>query len=239
MISLLSTSQAQGFGRPVLVFLLNQVIQALRTHESAQNMAHAVNLATTNGRLPTLATQNNVYRYDLSDNTIWPHEDVWRVAKIHTREELTNDYEDYNITDYGSEYDKPVNTSQAVEINGNWYFPYYQCRSYDLELDGDGNSIGPIVEFSRNPGDTTDRYFIQAYKSVQIVSSDRQPIPLPDSDGAHLMIVFPCFTKLIEARNNGNYEEAFEYIKFKRIELYGILDKGAQGQTHTVTPRPY
>lgn len=235
MVSLVTTGQAQGFSRPIVISLLNILIEALGKHESAQNLV----LDPATGALPNLATTINQPVYDLSDNTVWPFDGIWRVSCVYTKDALASDYDDYETLDYGAEYDQPVNTSVSVNINGNWYYPYYQVQSRDAVLDADGNMSGPILTFTRQPGTTTTKYFIQGYRIHNRITSERQPIPLPDSDGAHLRIVFPCLTKLIEARNNGNYDEAMEYINMKRIELYGIIDKGTQGKQHRVIPRPY
>ena len=238
IVSLLSSSQAQGFSRPLLLSILSMVQDALMKHESAQTMA----VDSVTGLLPLLATQNGVFQYDLSavmnpsNSNI--ERNIIRVGNVLLKRPLYNDY-DLNLVDYGY-YDEPVaNTTEPIEVNGNWYYPYYAVKTTDALLDSTGNITGPVITFTRAQGDTTDKFYIQGYMGPVAITSDRQQLSVPDIDGAHLMIVFPCFTKFIEARNNGNYEEAMEYIETQRYKLWNILSKGAQGNRSKVTPRPY
>ena len=238
LVSLLSSSQAQGFSRPLLFSILDMVQNALMKHESLQSIA----IDSTTGLLPLLTTVNNIYRYDMSteitpakSNILRP---VFRVSNIMLKKPLRNDY-NFDFVDYESNSEPPVNTTEPIEIGGNFYYPYYSIHQEDALLDSSGNVTGPFITFTRNPGDTTNKFYVKAAMACTKITSDRQQLTIPDIDGSHLMIVFPCFAKVIEARNNGNYEEAFEYMKAKRYELWDIISKGAQGKRHRVTPRPY
>lgn len=237
-VSLLSSSQAQGFGRPLLLSILSLVQDALVKHESSQTMA----VDTVTGLLPLLTTRNNVMRYDLSVAMNPSNSNIqrnfFRISNVMLKKPLGNDYA-LEFVDYGTNQKPPANTTEPIEINGNWYYPYYAVKTEDALLNSAGSITGPVLTFSRNPGDTTNKFYIQGYMRPTPITSDRQQLAIPDIDGAHLMIVFPCFTKMIEARNNGNYEEAIEYITEKRYKLWEIMSKGAQGTRHKVTPRPY
>jgi hypothetical protein len=185
-----------------------------------------INAAT--GRPPTLVTRDTVngpYNGPVG---------VWRVTRILLRQPVL----DYGLYyDYDSEYaEKPyLNTTEPVEINGNWYYPFNFAKAEDAL---EGGRV-PIM-FSRNPGATTDRYFMQAYQLPTQITSDRQVLPIPDSYGAHRAYVFPACLALIEAMDHGNYEKAVSYIEGTiRPLVWKVLNKGFDGSRNRVTSRPY
>jgi len=229
MISLLSTSQAQGFGRPLLVSILNMLQNAFYKHECEMTLIHD----STTGKLPFIATTAKKFEYSLPAY-------VWRVANVLTRLQYDYDYDYYDYDGLGYQEAPPVNKSVPVVINGNKYYPYQQVKTFDSRTI-DGEESGARLLFTRDPGDSTTKFYYQGYMvPYEQLTSDRQNLSIPDSDGAHLLIVFPCFTKLIEARNNGNYEEAMQYIAMKRMELWNnVMSAGAQGNEHRTTRRAY
>lgn len=158
----------------------------------------------------------------------------WRVTRIMLKQPV----EDYGLYyDYDSEYaEKPyLNTTEPIEIDGNWYYPFNFASAEDA-LDG----ALPQIWFSRNPGASTDRYYMQAYALPTQITSDRQVIPIPDSYGAHRAYLLPACLSLIEAMDHGDYEKTVAYIEgTMRPLLWKALNKGASGGRKRVTPRPY
>ena len=238
IISLLTTSQAQGFTRTTLVQLLNWLLQMLTRHECAMMMAHDPDT----GLLPLIETTEDQFEYTIDDTfSLWGSDDMmlWRISRI-----LTRKFYDYGAASYEYEYDDSgykieprTNYTHPIDIHGNRYYPYYQVRTYDSHMQAAGTESGPHVTFTRDPGTTTNKFYYQGYFALPNITSERQPILIPGSDGAHLGIIFPCLVKLLEGRNSGNMEEAMQYIYSKRMELWAILQRGAQGKTNWVMPR--
>ena len=158
----------------------------------------------------------------------------WRVTRILLKQPI----QDYGLYyDYDSEYsEKPyLNTTEPIEITGNWYYPFNFAKGEDA-LDG---SL-PQIEFSRNPGATTDRYYMQAYRLPTQITSDRQVIPIPDSYGAHRAYLLPACLALIEAMDHGDYQKTVAYIETAMKPLvWKVLNKGFGGGRNRVTPRPW
>lgn len=158
----------------------------------------------------------------------------WRVANILLKEPA---YEYLNINDYDSVYGEApyANTTEPITINGNWYYPYPFCK-FDDALDNER----PTGYFSRNPGTVTNRFYMQAYRAPTPVTSSSVPLPIPDSYGCHRLYVLPACLALIEAIDHGNYADGVAYIEgtIKPL-MWKVLNKGAQGKRHRVTPRPY
>lgn len=213
-------TNAQGFSESSDVWpVIDEVVDILYKQELPQTLY----IDSTTGRPPLLETTDETYEYDGPVGT-------WRVSNI-----LLIGYDsgrDYNLET--ADVDTLINYNEPIVIAGIRFYPYYQITTTDA-LEGER----PKVRFSFNPGDTTDLFYVQAYKTPARVKSDRVQIPIPDANGAHWRIVLPCVLKLIEAQNNGNYVEAYEYIEAMRGRLRNILCGGAQGRTHRVTCRPW
>lgn len=215
--------QAKGFTVPQLLDLLDETVSMLYKHECAQTLY--VDAAT--GLPPLLATTSGTYGYSGPSGT-------WRVSNILLRANATADW-DYNTQDYGVDYRPGVNTQEYIQVNGNYFYIYDFVSTVDAV--GSGR---PTITFSRDPGDQTTRYYMQAYKNPpnRITHID-SVIPIPDSNGLHMTVVFPCFMKLVEAANQGNYDKAIEYIEARRPVLWNQMNKGAQGKRHQSYARPY
>ena len=96
-----------------IIPIIREVVNILMKQETAQTLI--IDPAT--GRLPTLAT---------TDSTFGPYNgpaSSWRVSNILLKEP-TNDYQ--HLQNYDSLYTElpHVNTSERMEINGNWYYPF-------------------------------------------------------------------------------------------------------------------
>lgn len=177
------------------------------------------------------------YLLTTANNTFGPYQGPvgsWRVSNILLKEPAYNyiSAPDYGITLGEEPY---ANTTEPITINGNWYYPYPFCK-FDDALDG----ARPIGYFSRNPGTSTTRFYMQAYHAPTPVTSSAVPLPIPDSYGCHRLYVFPACLKLIEGIDHGNVEDAVAYIEgtIKPL-MWKVLNKGAQGKRNRVTPRPY
>jgi hypothetical protein len=219
--------QARGFSRPAdLVPLYNTVVQVLYNHEHPQTLLRSA----STGLLPTLSTtQGNMGPYYGPTN-------AWRVSNVLIWAE------DIGM-DYGLEYDY-VDESDVVEVNGNQYYVYRYASSDDAVEVGPNPPVGvearPIIRFSQDPGTTTRRYYMQAYRKHPLITSDRIQTLIPDSDGTHETILVPGLMKLIEGQNHGNYMEAIEYIEQTlKPRLWARMSAGAQGKRHRTTGRPY
>jgi hypothetical protein len=207
---------------PVVAPIVRDVVNILCKCEQARFLM----IDPTTGRPFLLATTNN---------TFGPYQGPvgsWRVANI-----LLRDPARVNTSDYGITIDQePLgNTTEPITINGNWYYPYPFCK-FDDALDG----ARPIGDFSRNPGTTTTRFYMQAYRAPTPVASSAVPLPIPDSYGCHRLYVLPACLALIEAIDHGNYADGVSYIEgtIKPL-MWKVLNKGAQGKRHRVNPRPY
>lgn len=204
--------------------IIREVVNILCKTESKRFLS--LNPAT--GRPYTLITQDTNY------GPYNGRQGIWGVTNILLRQPV----QDYGLYyDYDSEYaEKPyLNTTEPIEINGNWYYPFNFATAEDA-LEG-----GLVrIMFSRNPGTTTDRYFMQAYEIPTQITSDRQNLPIPDSYGAHRAYVFPACLALIEALDHGNYEKAITHIEtVTRPMMWKVLNKGFGGGRNRVTSRPY
>jgi hypothetical protein len=215
-------SQAQGFSRASdLLPILNDLHSMLYKHEDPFTMY----IDPTTGKPPVLNTTNGVLVYS-------GRSDCWRVSRICTTYPVGTDY-GYQLID--NTLSPPyTNTSEHVEVNGNFYYPYNFADTRDAV-----GSAAPVITFSRNPQATTAKFYQITYKNPVQITSDRIQLQIPDSDGAHRFLVFPCFMKLIEAQNNGNYEEAIEYIENMKLRLWKVLSGGEHGKQHRTMPRPY
>lgn len=214
--------QAQGFSKAGdLIPLLNETVQLLCKWETP----HFLYLDPTTGRPPALPTSKGIF------GPYYGPSGTWRVSNVLTR----GDFQD----DYGlstSSMSNPVaNSMEPIEIGGNYWYPYHPCSFNDALIGG-----LPTGYFSRDPGDSTTKFYLQCYRTPTQITSDRIEIPIPDSNGAHRLVVFPAFMKLIEGQNHGNYVEAVEYILQNLTpRLWSILGGGAKGTHHRVFPRHY
>lgn len=207
-----------------IIPIIRDVVNILCKCESSRFLI----VDTSTGKLPLLSTtEYNMGPYSGPAGS-------WRVANILLKEPA---YDYGYVQDYDSVYgEQPyVNTTEPLEFNGNWYYPYPFCR-FDDALEG----ALPIGYFSRNPGTTTDRFYLQAYRAPTQITSDRVQLPIPDSYGCHRLYVLPACLALIEAVDHGDYEKGLVYIETTiKPMMWKVLNKGAKGSRHRVTPRPY
>lgn len=223
IISWVIKRQAQGYNRVADVLpIINECHKLFYKHETSQAV-----ITNSNGRLPFLRTIKGVYEYSAPVvNSSTP----WSVAYVLLREPLSRDY---NIYDYQFSEPPPVNTVEYVEFGGNYYYPYQFVRTLDALEDQSCRIV-----FSRNPGNTTNKFSLLMYRRPREILSDRIQLQLPDRDGAHMMYFFPAVMKMIEAQNHGNYMEAVEYIEsYLKPKYWKVMNSGAQGRRHKTMSR--
>lgn len=207
-----------------IVPLIRDVVNILCKVENARFLV----IDSSTGRPPLLTTTNN--NFGPYNGPV----DSWRVANLLLKEPA---YDYAWVQDYDSVYgEKPyANTSEPITINGNWYYPYPFCRSDDALEDA-----RPQIHFSRNPGDTTDRFYMEAYLKPAQITSTQVQLPIPDSYGCHRLYVLPACLTLIEAVDHGNYEKGLAYIETViKPNMWKVLNKGAPRMKSRVTMRPY
>ena len=219
IISLAASRVAAGFTPDELYFMLNATQNALYKYERPQTMI----VDPDTGILPILATQAGVFQYDGPDNS-------WRVSRVMMkRRDAAVDY-GLDNTNYS-----PYRTEEPIEINGQHYTDYPFVGTVDA-LEGGV----PTINFSKDPGTTTNKFYVQAFRLPEQITSDAIELTIPDSNGLHLKYVFPAFVRVVQAFNQGDFPDAMMYIE-QRIApaMWAVLSAGAQGKSHRVTARPY
>ncbi|MCP3683505.1 MAG: hypothetical protein GY861_12530 [bacterium] len=217
-------SQANGYNRTTdVVPIINEAHKMFMKHEQAQTTI----IDPTTGRLPTLSTTLDQYEYDAP---VVNNQVPWSVGKVCLR---FNRPFDYNRQSYVYSELPLINTYEYFEMGGNHYYPYQFAQQLDALVDEPCK-----ITFTRNPGDTTNRFYLLMYKQPKEILSDRIQLQIPDRDGAHRMYFFPAVMKLIEAQNNGNYMEAVEYIEtVLKPKVWKVMNSGQQGRRHKTRKR--
>jgi len=226
IVSWVIKRQANGYNRTSdVVPIVNEVHKLFMKHEQAQTVI----TDPSTGRLPVLNTTHGVFEYDAP---VVGSQTPWCIANVCRRFYFPYDY---SSQDYGSQDVPYANTSDRIQIGGNYYYPYQFAQQLDSTVDS-----ACRIKFTRNPGDTTNIFYLLMYRQPREILSDRIQLELPDRDGAHLMIFFPGVMKWIEAANNGNYMEAVEYIEtVLKPRMWKVMNSGQQGQVHKAKPRYY
>ena len=228
-------SNANGYNRTADVLpIINDVHKILYKNERSQ--VYITN--PTTGRLPVLPTQENVYNYNAPEvaslNANEPTQIAWRVAGVYLRKPLNNDY-DNNFDEYYHTEHPPINTCEYQEWGGNYYYKYQFVRTFDETID-----VPARICFTRQPGDTTSRFYLLMYRKPREITSDRIQLQIPDSEGFHRRHFFPAVSKYIEAMNHGNFEETNAYIDEVVVPVVRkIMNSGAQGKRNRTQARYY
>jgi hypothetical protein len=187
---------------------LNSAHEILMTVEAEQTLM----LDTSTGELPLLMTVDSTYLYTMPI-------DVFRVSKI-----LIKSDREIQVSDYKFPNLLRNSRSNSISIGGVLYtkVPYVKTR------DKLNSSTPATVMFTENPGDSTDIFYRQSYRSpTQILSESIQhDVPSPfDYD-----FLLPAAAKLIEGQCNGNYDEARRIVRMElKPAMWKELDSGDQG----------
>ena len=155
------------------------------------------------GDFPFIATQDEVYQYNLPANC-----SILKALLIDyttSREDYPWSYEDFNAK--GRRYYRVLNTTS---------------REATIGVDGTLTFIGV------NPGDTDDVFRLFYYESPAAITSDAIQHQMPGTTDIEFLM--PATIKLIEGIDHGNIIEAYEYIeKVLKPKFQLALDRGDQG----------
>ncbi len=219
-------SQAEGFSR------INDVIPIINEVHKMFTMRELPQLVITDpatGSLPILTTVDGTFQYTAP---VTGGHTPWCVSGIYTRWPGTGDY---NAVEYNNTEPPMVNTTDYKEFGGNYYYMYQFARSFDALED-----VAAQIIFSRNPGDTTNKFYLLMYRTPADIASDRIQLQIPDRGGAHRLFFFPAVMKLIEAQNHGNYMEAVSYIEdVLKPKMKEVLSSGVTGHRHKTQAHYY
>lgn len=156
----------------------------------------------TTGNLPYLTTTSGTYLYTV---TI-PGITIWKIRGIVT--DLTDlPTFDPTIQSYGK-------TNMPVSLNGLTY-NQVPCTPQDEASTGTAGLVK--VLFSQDPGSYSTRYRIMAYESPAEILSETVPIPINDS--LKMSVVIPAVQTMVDAFDNGRYQEAVAYVESLQPKL--------------------
>lgn len=223
IVSKIIKQNAQGYSRVADILpIINEVHKMFYKHENSTSVIRA-----TDGALPTLDTTQGVYEYDAP---VVNGKTPWCVSGVFLRKPIS---EDYNFTSYGYTEKPDLNTFDYMEFGGNYYFNFQFVTTLDSTVDNPAKII-----FSRDPGTSTERFYLLMYEQPIEILSDRTQLQIPDRDGAHILYFFPACLKLIEAQNHGNILEAVEYIEqVLKPKMWKVLSSGVHGRHHKTRSR--
>lgn len=208
-------------GLPGILPILNQAQNLLYQFEHEQNVA-----LDAQGDFPFVATQDNVFNYDLPA-------DCWRPVEILISATLYSDgYYGYLFdSQIIQDYDERINLQRPVDevfYNGKRYWRWQQIKSKDQRI-GEGQTNNLI--FRLNPGDTTEKYRLRYYKRpTQITAETIQPT-IPEPYDFEFLV--PATMKLIEGFQNGTIAEMMDYVTLKLAPRFWFkIQAGMQGQSY-------
>jgi hypothetical protein len=183
----------------------NQAHNILMSQECSQNLV----LDESTGNIPILTTVAGYFAYNAAA-------DVWRVTDV-----LVSADDKY-LVDYESEIRKKRRNEVVIAGMRFWPFPFVRQKQ-----DWRGNNSPARIVFSQDPGDTTDRFYLQQYRRpTDILSLTIEGDIAPPYD---VEILIPATAKLIEGVLSGNYIEAQQVLRQFKMEMARILESGVQG----------
>ena len=218
--------QAEGWnrtGEKGLLEMLNLTQEILYNTESHQSIA-----IRTDGDLPYIATSASTYQYTLNQSTTGLSDDIWRVGQVLVKPPFSNQLLAAIRVEYGitPNLRQPI---QQMEWNGVEYFRFFQIKMKDARRGGH-----PLLTFTLDPGDTTQDFYLIAYKKAEELVSENIRLTIPEH--LHITHVLPAAMKLVEGFQNGNMIEALAFIKKEYgPEIQEELNQGDQGETHSIT----
>jgi hypothetical protein len=215
---------AEGWNRDGergLLPILNEAQNILMMQEAAGLVAY-----TESGDLPVIETSQGTRRYSVNQSLTGLSYDVWRVADILIK---TSSSADRNFTEYGgSVYEAYTPPTQIMVFNGVEYVRFHQIAYTDAVESG-----YPELIFRKDPGDTTESYYLLSFKKPTQLVSELIPLSMPSH--LHMTLLFPVAMKLVEAHQNNNWIEAFNFIEEFKKRAVHQLSNGSQGEDYTTT----
>lgn len=207
-----------------LMFFTNQAIALLGHSQDSQNII----FDAATGRLPLLATQQDVFEYEMPSN-YWKVNGIW--IEFGTRGSLLDsilprtDYNQYTRTE-----DVKIVTEKLAGIS---YIVVEYAKTYDA-----GDNSNARVLFTEDPGDTDDVYRIYALAKPNSLLSDSMPLPILTP--YDMQFLFPAALELIRGFKNGKMSEAMKYITKDLLPDYRrVLNEGEQGEDRSGVARGF
>lgn len=214
--------QAPGWERDGvkgLLPLFNEIYNIFMRNESEQSVQ------VSGGELPSISTVNGTFSYDIPTT-------IWRVSKVCFAMPYTSNYNLSILDDYGMSTNRQ-RPDQYLYFAGRQYLRFAHVRCFDK------NYLNPAkIEFVVNPGTTNNLFLYIGHKEapVQLVSESIEP-QLPENCHQFLM---QGVLKLVEALQNGNYVESYQYInEYLKPKVNVEFNLGEQGNSGHVERREF
>ena len=214
--------QAPGWnrdGEKGMLPIFNEVYNLLKRTEAEQN------IYVTGGELPVLNTAAGTYSYNIPTT-------IWRVAKMGFSMPYTSNYNLTILEDYGMSTNRQ-RPDQYFYFAGRKYLRFPHIRCFDKDYCNPAR-----VEFVVDPGTTENLFLYLGYleATTQLTSENIEP-ELPEHCHQYLM---QGVLKLVEAFQNANYVEAYQYInEILRPKVTAQLNLGDQGESGHVERREF
>jgi hypothetical protein len=169
-------------------------------------------LDETTGTLPLLATTNGVFSYNM-------------VTTIRKVSDILVSIDDSVLYDYTETVRRAQRNSIVV---GGMMFARWPYVMKPQEYQS--ANVPAKVVFSENPGTTTDRFYLYAFKRPRnILSMNIQPDIVSPWDAEYLL---PAAAKLIEGVQSGNYIEAYQFVqKELKPKMANAMNKDMDGDS--------
>ena len=214
--------QAPGWerdGEKGVLPLFNDVYNILKRNESEQSVQ------ISGGELPALTTVAGIFSYNIPTT-------IWRVSKVGFSMPYTSNYNLSILEDYGMSTNRQK-PDQYFYFAGRQYLRFPHVRCFDKDYSNPAR-----IEFVVDPGATTNLFLYIGHKEppLQLVSESIEP-ELPENCHQYLM---QGVLKLVEALQNGNYIEAYQYInEYLKVQVNAQFNLGEQGCSGHVERREF
>ncbi len=179
---------------------------------ASQDCSMMLVLDNATGTLPILATTGGVFAYNM-------------VTTIRKVSDVLVSTDSIVFNDYGT---TAMSTGRNYIVIGGMKFvrwPYVMKPQEYRSV-----SVPAKVIFSKDPGTTSDRFYLYAFRRpTQILSQNIQSDIVSPWDAEYLL---PAASKLIEGVQSGNYVEAYQWIqKELKPKMANAMNKDMQGDS--------
>jgi hypothetical protein len=217
-----SLLQAPGWdrdGEKGLLPLFNEVYCILKRNEVDQAVF------VEDGELPHIDTTSGTFSYNIPTN-------IWRVGKVLFSMPYTSNYDLSILEDYGMSTNRQ-RPDEYFYFAGRKYLQFKHIRCFDKDYSNPSR-----IEFMVDPGTTEGLFLYLGYSepAVQLLSESIEP-QLQENCHQYLM---QGVLKLVEALQNGNYVEAYQYInEVLKPKVNAQMNRGEQGYSGHVERREF
>ena len=214
--------QAPGWdrdGEKGLLPIFNEVHNILLRNETEQS------IQVSGGELPSITTVKGTFQYLIPTT-------IWRVTKVGFAMPYTSNYGLTVLEDYGMSTNRQ-RPDEYFYFAGRKYLKFPHSRCFDKNY-----SAPARIEFVVDPGDTTGFFLYIGHKeaATQLTSESIEP-ELPENCHPYLM---QGVLKLVEALQNGNYTESYQYIdEVLKVKVKAQQNLGEQGESGHVERREF